>query len=257
MPAQPAPASLFPRQTERSAPLAEQTVQSGFASSAPHNFSQMQAASAVPLQAVRSASSVEQTGQSELIASFSQRVSQMHSAGVFPDTPDTSPLSWELHCSQVYRRGVPLWQGCSRSFRHACRVHEGQLNSFVIRRFPSLHSWVHAVSWAFSASRWGRRIFRYAFFQNRVTAIVMLHGHTSSQGCSNPSVSPGDLLCRLRRHSPYMLMFTGCPFGSFPYIRSPLYVPGDACTTPYGRRTHPLPLQMPELRHRKNHCRRQ
>ena len=31
-----------------------------------------------------------------------------------------------------------------------------------------------------------------------------------------------------------------------PYIRSPLYVPGDARTTPYGRRTHPLPPQMPE-----------
>ena len=29
--------------------------------------------------------------------------------------------------------------------------------------------------------------------------------------------------------------------------RSPLYVPGDACTTPYGRRIHPLPPQMPEL----------
>ena len=31
-----------------------------------------------------------------------------------------------------------------------------------------------------------------------------------------------------------------------PYIRSPLYVPGDAHTSPYGRRTHPLSPQMSE-----------
>ena len=62
-------------------------------------------------QAERSASSAEQTGQSGLTASFSQRVSQMHSAGALPATPGTSPLSWELHCSQVYPQGVPSVAG--------------------------------------------------------------------------------------------------------------------------------------------------
>ena len=68
-------------------------------------------ACSVPLQAERSASSAAQTGQSGLTASCSQRVSQMHSAGAFPDTPGTSPLSWELHCSQVYPQGVPSVAG--------------------------------------------------------------------------------------------------------------------------------------------------
>ena len=68
-------------------------------------------ACSVPLQAERSASSAEQTGQSGLTASCSQRVSQIHSAGAFPDAPGTSPLSWELHCSQVYPQGVPSVAG--------------------------------------------------------------------------------------------------------------------------------------------------
>ena len=47
--------------------------------------------------------------------------------------------------------------------------------------------------------RWGRRIFWYAAFQNRVTAFVMLMDTLLHKGVAILS----------------MLMFTGCPFGSF------------------------------------------
>ena len=50
-----------------------------------------------------------------------------------------------------------------------------------------------------------------------------VHGYTSSQGCSNPQYAHVHRL----------------PLRFLSYIRSPLYVPGDARTTPYGRRIHP------------------
>ena len=89
--------------------------------------------------------------------------------------------------------------------------------------------------------RWGRRIFRYAAFQNRVTAFVMFMDTLLHKGVAILS----------------MLMFTGCPFGSFRIsavlcmFRVMLAQPRmDGGRTRFHRKCR-------NARHRKNHCRRQ